>query len=327
MEDNIGCKIHEVVDNGIKKLYMENNLLKVSILTGKGSDIYEIIYKPQNMDILLKTKEGLNPYKDRNLYEHRLTWYSELFTGGWQDVLPHRGVYEDIEITQQIAGIAATLPWDYEIMENSQAAIRVKCFVTLPVVPLYVEKTFCLQHDAPKLYINETIKNIGESVIKFTWTQHSAFGGEFLDENVEIGLPSCIAFKAADFSKENRQDLASYEEQVDEVTLANGNKHSLLKVNHRNANEELFITLKNLEQSQVVLFNKEKQVGVRYCWDPETFPYIRYWYKNSEEIYTVAIEPSNDYFLSIKDSLAHGTYLSLQPGQEHSTWLTCEIFE
>ncbi|WP_177237648.1 DUF4432 family protein [Paenibacillus sp. 1_12] len=327
MGDHKGCSIRHTVEYGIDVVYLENELLKVTILVGKGSEIFEIIYKKLDMDILLKTKNGLSAYKERNLHEQRLTWYSELYTGGWQDVLPHRGIYEDIEVTPDMYGIAATLPWDYELLELSSEIVRIKCVVKLPVVPLYIEKTFCLRSNDPTIYIDETVENTGASEMKFTWTQHSAFGGQFLDEHVEIVLPDCVAFHARKFAAENQADLAQFEEAVDAISLVNGSKHNLLKVSPRFANEELFITLKNVSQPEVTLINRKKKVAVRLCWDMDSFPYLRYWYKNNDDLYTVAIEPSNDYFTNWEHSLAHGTYLTIQPREKHTVWLACKIYD
>ena len=39
------------------------------------------------------------------------------------------------------------------------------------------------------LNVTETIRNEGGEPADFTWTQHSAFGGSFLDEQVEISYP------------------------------------------------------------------------------------------------------------------------------------------
>jgi hypothetical protein len=321
-----GCSLSHGTEYGVSILYLENDLLKVTLLIGKGCEVYAMVWKQTETDVLLKTPKGLKQYEGRNLHEQRLTWYSDLYTGGWQDVLPHRGQYEDIEITSDMYGIAATLPWNYEVLEFTDVIVRIRCFVDLPVVPLTVERIISIKQNDAKLYIGETLRNTGSSEIKFTWTQHSAFGGTFLDESVEIDLPDCVAFKARDFDVSEGTDESRYESPVDSVPLDGGGTFNLLNVPPRcSSDSELFVTLKNVNQSIITLTNRKKKISVRLCWDLDTFPHLRYYYKNNDEIYTIAIEPSNDYFIRFEDSLKSGSYLSLLPRNTHSTWITCEI--
>ena len=50
-------------------------------------------------------------------------------------------------------------------------------------IPLFMKKQIRLEDET--LIVTETIRNEGGEPADFTWTQHSAFGGSFLDEQVE----------------------------------------------------------------------------------------------------------------------------------------------
>ncbi|MBW7459279.1 hypothetical protein K0U00_35025, partial [Paenibacillus sepulcri] len=248
MSNNSPCTIAETAVSNIKMLVLENILLKISILTGKGADLYEFIYKPLDMDVLLKTGAGLEGFRGRNLAEQRLGMYSELYAGGWQDCLPHRARYGSIEITQDTGGIAATLPWEYEIIENTADKAAVRCYIQLPEIPMYVEKTFMIRQNDPVLYIGERIRNTGNSAIAFTWTQHPAFGGQFLDEHVTVEVPDCIAFHPRQYAAAPGSGLGSYEEPIDRITLPSGAARNIPEVLPREAHEQLFLVLKNISE-------------------------------------------------------------------------------
>ncbi|MEK3721387.1 DUF4432 family protein [Paenibacillus sp. FSL H8-0034] len=327
MSNSSRCTIRESVISTLKTVTLENELLRVRILISKGADIFEFIYKPLDMDILLKTSNGLDRFEHRNLAEHRLNNYSELFTGGWQDCLPHRARYLDLDITQDTGGIAATVPWAYEVEQNTAECASIRCFVQLPDIPLFIEKTFKIKQGDSRLYVEQRIRNKGAAAVQFTWTQHAAFGGQFLDERVYIEFPACIAFHARQYDRAFAKDLSRFEEPINRVTLPDGTIRNLQEVLPRFANEQIFTVLTHIQEPWVKLINQDKKVGVQLRWELDAFPFIRYWSNNVEDMYTIGIEPSNDAFANFDHSLEHGTYRELQPDQSYATEYTCEIFE
>ena len=328
MAVNRECSVHEEVISGIQTVTLENALLRAQILTGKGADIYALVYKPLAVDVLLKAGGGLAAFEHRNLTERRLKHYSELFTGGWQDCLPHRARYLELDITQDTGGIAATVPWAYEIVRSGGDAVSIRCFVRLPDVPFEVEKSFTLRQGEAQLYIEQRIRNEGTAPVQFSWTQHAAFGGQFLDEHVSIEFPGGTAFHARQYDGSCREDgFSRFEEPIDRVTMPDGPSRDLRQVPPRQAHEQIFTVLTGIREPRVMLINREKRMGVQLEWELDAFPYIRYWSCNTPEMYTVGIEPSNDAFANFDHSLQHGTYRELLPGQAYATRYACRIFE
>lgn len=319
-----GCTVQEDVVFGIQTVTLENELLRVRILTGKGADIYELVYKPLHMDVLLKAG-GLAAFEHRNLAEQRLTYYSELFTGGWQDCLPHRARYRELDITQETGGIAATVPWDFEIVRSDADAVSLRCCVQLPEIPFFVEKIFTIRRGEPQLYIEQRVRNTGTAAVQFSWTQHAAFGGQFLDEHVSIELPDCVAFHARKYDSSFGDDFSRFEDPADRITMPDGTSRDLRQVLNRQTHEQLFTVLKGITEPRVKLVNRKKKVSVQLVWELEAFPFIRYWSNNVPDMYTVGIEPSNDAFANFDHSLLNGTYRELQPSEEYATRYACSI--
>ncbi len=326
MEREGGCRIGVARDSGIDEVILENDLLKVTVLAGKGGDIHAIVYKPLAVEILLKTAEGLRPFAGRDLRTNRLTWHSEIFAGGWMDVLPHRAVYRDIEVAQETSGIAATLPWNHEVAEDSPRRAAVRLSVRLPVVPLFAEKVISLVAGSAALDVSESVRNVGASPVSFTWTQHPTFGGELLDESAEVSLPRCTVFRPRDYASARDRGLGPFERGIDSFVVPGGG-WTLRSVGPRHERGELFVTMKDLDRPEAAIVNRGKNVGAALSWDGAAFPYLRYWYRSSPEIYTVGLEPSNDYFADLRDSLRHGTCLSLGPGESRSAWIRCSVFQ
>ncbi|WP_246079165.1 DUF4432 family protein [Paenibacillus piri] len=326
MSNRFECTVQESVASGVQTVTLENALLRVRILTGKGADIYELIYKPLDIDFLLKTNNGLAAFERRNLAKRRLTHYSELFTGGWQDCLPHRAKYLELDITQDTGGIAATVPWKYEILPAADSA-SVRCFVQLQDIPFLIEKTFTVKQGDPQLYIDQRILNTGTAPVQFSWTQHAAFGGQFLDEHVSIEFPDCVAFHARHYDSSYKNDFSRFEEPPERIALPDGTCRNLREVLPRGTNEHIFTVLKHIREPWAKLINRHKKVGVQLHWELDAFPFIRYWSYNADEMYTVGIEPSNDAFANFDHSLQHGTYRELKPEQQYGTRYGCTLFE
>ena len=50
---NHGCRLNEdLAYKGLRLLLMENELLRLSILVDKGTDIIELLYKPKDIDFM-----------------------------------------------------------------------------------------------------------------------------------------------------------------------------------------------------------------------------------------------------------------------------------
>jgi len=58
-----GCSINDKwTYNKMKVIFIENEFLKIGILAGRGSDIFQFIYKPVGVDLMLRLdKDILNP--------------------------------------------------------------------------------------------------------------------------------------------------------------------------------------------------------------------------------------------------------------------------
>jgi galactose mutarotase-like enzyme len=321
------CSISKESLYGIETVVLESDLLRVRILTGKGGEIYEMIYKPLKMDFLLKKRAGLRPYQERDLYKQRLSRYSELYTGGWSDVVPDRGIYEGIVLERKTAGIAATLPWDWEITEESSEKAEIKCTVLLPVFPLYLEKFISIQAGGTELMVRESAVNKGKSEMDVAWTQHITFGGDFLADNVAVILPVDKVFRAYDFHyRMMGETIEDYEDPACSVHFREGETYNFLMAPPYYEEKDRFVTMRNLKESQASLYRQDKNIGVRLTWDAKAYPYLRYWCDNRDDSYTLALEPANHFFVDFEDSKKFGTYWTMPPGDMRSLWVNCKIF-
>lgn len=303
----------------IRTLVLSNEILSVKILAGKGGDINQITYLPEQMDLLYTEDKNFSAYENRDLSKSRLTRYSENSTGGWQDVVPGFGRYGELVLKEYPVGIAAGVSWNVQEFTDSDEEVILS--VHLPCFPLFLEKRIRLKGES--LLVKERILNEGCEEADFTWTQHSVFGGDFLDGQTEIVYPGDTAFFSSLFASQGgkKEDFC---ESICDMPMPDGTRFDLTVMRKPEKDGQLIYTME-AGQGNFSLYNKGKNVGFRVDWDREIFPYIRCWYQNTEEAYSYAIEPCNYAYSSFEDTDKENMYLHLGPGKEMSTEIQLSI--
>lgn len=321
--------IRELTIEGIPAVQLENEWLSVVVLVGKGADVWELLYKPLGINLLLRTRNGLESLRGRDLRSEPLEHYARPYLGGWQELLPNRARFGDCEIGQDREGESACVPWEYELLREKAGEIALRCRVSLTGSPLTAVKKFRLRAGEPELYIEEEIEGIGGEPVQFIWTHHPAFGAPLVEKSARIALPpGSRAFQAlwADVAPNAAEHLASFEEDVGAVTLYNGRSKDLREAEESKTDgEDCYVALFGFSEATAGIDNPLLGIGVRLTWDRETWPHLRYWSSNNDEKYTVALEPTNSRFSNIDDSLRHGEALKIQPGEKRSAWIRLRV--
>jgi galactose mutarotase-like enzyme len=184
------CKFSESNLNGWKTLTLENDLLRVTILPEKGSDIIEFLYKPAGLDYLWKSPIGLieNPGPSPLPCHDFMDYYE----GGWQEILPSGGppnTYAGVDYG--LHGELWSLPWSVrydECQPTTEVSVVLNCKLTM--LPLSVEKRFTLKLGEPILHIEETLTNDSDKTIDFMWGHHPTLGAPFLNGDCVLDVPA-----------------------------------------------------------------------------------------------------------------------------------------
>ncbi|MCC3371909.1 DUF4432 family protein [Cohnella sp. REN36] len=316
----------ETTVEGIAAVRLENARLRVVILVGKGADVWELIYKPMEADVLLKTPEGLAPLRGRDLRRSPLVHYAKPYPGGWQELLPNRARFGETDVGADREGESAGLPWDWEL-RREPGAVVLQCRVALAHAPFAIGKTFRLRADAPALEIEEEAANIGRTPVRFIWTHHPAFAGPLVGPLANVVLPEgSHAFDVLRYERDRSEPPSRYEEDPRAATLPSGRTRDLTRVEPRSPDgEAIYIALAGFAVGEAGIDNPETNLSLRLSWDAETFPCLRYWSRCDDELYTVALEPSSARFSDLEDCERYGGSLVLAPGERKKTWLRVRL--
>lgn len=188
----------------MKVVFMENEFLKIGILAGRGSDIFQFVYKPVGIDLMLKLdKDILNPQEVFSQMRSTNNQFEDYYYGGWQEILPNSPAlnYRGASLGQH--GEVSLIPWNYAIVNQSSEEVSVK-FWTRPLrYPILIEKTLTLKKGSSSLEIAETLTNESDTELHLMWGHHIAFGLPFLGDGAKIET-SATKFRAEKMMPEHR---------------------------------------------------------------------------------------------------------------------------
>ncbi|MBM3705334.1 MAG: DUF4432 family protein, partial [Actinobacteria bacterium] len=287
---NHGCRLNtNYFYKDLRVAVLENEYLRISVLADKGTDIFEFLYKPGDLDFMWLSPWGINsPAKFVPSVSSREGNFMDFYEGGWQEVLPNFGYggnfYGTVE--EGLHGEICLIPWELNILEDRPSEVSIKFSVRSYRTPFFLEKTLKLKNDDPKLYISERLKNEGYSEIKFMWTHHPTFGGAFLDDSTVIDVP------------ENKVRLIYRPDALGGFTEISDSEISDLNIKwpafagHSGKDVDFSksptmvkdpaadldeICLGNFNSGWYAVTNLNKKTGFGMKWDKDIFPYLWIW--------------------------------------------------
>lgn len=321
-ERNFGCRLTEYIYRGLRTLSLENELLRVSILADKGSDIFEFLYKPLDVDFMWRSPWGVrNPAAFIPTTHTAVSSFLDYYEGGWQDCMPTGGnpaEYRGFPFGAH--GETPTLPWQYSIMEDTPERVAVRFWVRTVRTPFYVEKLIWLEGGKAVLHFEETITNEGRIGLELMWGQHPAFGPPFLDESCVIDLPGGRVH-CRELTPNTRFVQGVYSWPV--APGKDGNPIDLRRVAGMEADTSDTLRIDQLSAGWYALTNTRLQVGFGMVWPLEVFPALWFWqvYGGAYNppwygrTYNIALEPFSTIQLTLPEAIQDGSAHRLAPGE------------
>lgn len=284
--------------DGLRVVVMENELLRISILADQGTDIFEFLYKPRDVDFMLRTPNGI-----RNRAKYAASWetdhaFMDYYEGGWQELFPHGSApttYQGARIGQH--GEVWGVPWEYVVERDDPDEVRITFRVRTVRTPFLLEKTLALRSGEAVLHIRERATNEGASPFAFMWGHHIAFGPPFLSEDCVIDADAATV----------RIDDVDHPWPVGR----DGTDHSRVIPVRRGDEQMKYLT--NLRAGWYAFTNTKRGVGFGAVWDPKVFDCVWIWqefhytqgYPWYGRVYGSALEP----FSSLPKAHEKGTRL------------------
>ena len=321
------CSIKESrMARDMRAVTLENKWIAVTVLADKGADIYQLVYKPHNLDVLWKAAWGL---KDSGSVafpsSDPLTAWMDYYPGGWQELFPNGGsacTYKGGQLP--FHGEVANIPWNYEIVEESGRDVAARFDVHTVRTPFHLERVMSLVADGPILVIRERLTNEGAEEMEFMWGHHPAYGAPFLSEHCRLDIP------ARHYEADDRYDSPNnpiqqgsrwYWPQVEDKQ---GRKFDISRPHPEGAKTSMLGYFTDLAEGWYAITNTQLGVGIGLTWPLEIFPYVwcfqeyngTFGYPFFGRWYTLAVEPVSSYpGQGLEVAVQKGTARRLAPGE------------
>ena len=329
---NHGCRITRFVYLGYEAITLENEMLRATLLPGKGSDVIEFLYKPLDVDFMWASRPGLQPAGAVKAASPGSA-FLDFYPGGWQEILPNFG--EPCEYRGCTLGLhdeVSLLPWNVTVVEDHLEVVSVLLEVHCLRTPFQVRKTLTLRSGS-ELLIEEELTNDSNEVMDCTWGHHPAIGAPFLDEKCRIVLPPCRVKTQQEYVSPNSRLEKGQDCEWPMVAARNGGIVDLSRVPPMGARSHDMAYLYGLKQGWYVVFHDGRKVGFSLSWDANTFKYLWFWqvyggwhgYPWYGTSYNIGLEPCTSYPSTLTGAIAAGTQLKFDPGQSRRTHLKASV--
>lgn len=333
---NYGCRVTEFVYSGYRCVALENEKLRVSVLADKGTDIYEFLYKPRDVDFLWRSWLGIRarlhflPTSPRSAGAH-----GDYYGGGWQEMFPNCGgpsVHQGAELGQH--GEVLLLPWDYVIEVDEPELIQVRFRVRTVRTPFHLVKTMSLGREEAVLRIHERITNEGGQEVDFSWGHHPALGWPFLDENCRVDLPACRIRTVAEYNPPTSRLAPDQVSDWPNAVGLNGGVIDVSRIPQPDAAAHDMVFLDGLTEGWYAVTNTAKRVGFALRYPADVFKFLWYWqvYRGGQDhpwwgaTYNIALEPCATLPV-LSEAVERGEALRLGAGDSKEIELFATAFE
>jgi galactose mutarotase-like enzyme len=311
--------LSETEIRGHPAIWLENELLRISVLPKKGADIYQFIHKSSGVDFLMRTPADLQPPGEKPPVD-----FLDNYEGGWQELFPNPGDAYDYKGTLlPFHGEVALLPWVHTILRNDPEEAGLRLSVECHHTPFRLERVMRLRRGLTYLEIDETVTNLSDAPAFFSWGHHIVLGGDFLEDGCLLEIPARTIKTPVEFYEPATARLAAGQNEPWPVARGRnpGESFDLRRVLGPDAHLHDDIYLTDIEKGILHVDNPRLRLKFWLEWDAALFGCVVNWrpFGGADMppltgIYGLGIEPwVTD--LGLAEAINQGKALRLDPSE------------
>jgi len=277
---NYGCRIKDdIFYKGMRTVFLENDILRIGVLVDKGTDIFEFLYKPRDMDFIWLYPHGFINPRDYQMTKNQSSGrFIDFYEGGWQEIFPNGGGACNIsgaEFGQQDE--VSLLPWKYEIIEDRKEEIKIKFFTSTRLLPFSLEKIITINENIPTLSITEKVTNNSSVDLNTIWGHHMVYGHPFLEEGciINIDAKKCLTYNIPGVNDSNIPLKQEFIWPI--LPTIDGGMVNLSLIPNKSVESSKFLYINELNKGEYEILNKKRSLGIKVEWDKEVMPYLWFW--------------------------------------------------
>jgi Domain of unknown function (DUF4432) len=329
----VTCRITRSEIAGWRALTLANAKIAVTVLPDKGADIFSFIDVASGTDVLMKTPWGLQPPGSAPRPSSGADRFLHNYEGGWQELFPNTGPActhgrHDLPLHGEVATLAWRERVEREDLQEVCVALEVRC----RMLPLSLTRKMSVSEGGSALMLRETVHNLSDRLIRFTWGHHPVVGSPFLEAGCRLSVGGwAVHTPDVPFDAANVSYAAGQNEIWPEIRGIDGSAIDLSVIPGPEANTHDHASITDLDLGWIAIANPRLRLVFSIEWDPHIFRWINNWrpFGGShraplEDIYGLGLEPWVTRG-NLTEALATQSALELAGGDTLDTWLRADL--
>jgi hypothetical protein len=267
-------------ENGHRALKFGDEGLELTVLPDKGADVYRLVYRPLDLDLLWKNPVGLAPPDappQAGSGDDPFMWN---YAGTWQELFPNCGDKTEVDgVGVPFHGEVAVLPWDFEALEG-QNGYRFR--VQTRTLPFALERRLILpprpHPEAPyRLWVDESLTNLSLDPAPFVWGHHPVLGAPFLEAGCWFDCGARRIHTPAQVYEETARFAPAQTSPYPYAVLRGGGQADIRHIPGPDQHSHDDLYLDGLSAGWLALHNPRLELTFSLHWDATLFRTIVLW--------------------------------------------------
>ncbi len=298
----------------IRTVILENEHLKLTVLPEIGAKIYDIIYKPQQKNLL---------WHNPRIPPRKVPFgaaFDDVWSGGWDEIFPNDAPCNYGGERYPDMGEVWSIPWDYSVSrtEEKPQAVTLVTSVTSPITPCKLTRTLTLKEGELSIHLEYALENLSHDSLKFLWKLHPALA---INETCSIEIPASRGIIDPRYRHLYSETSAEYdwpnainreEKRVNISKIPPATEHCC---------SLHYVT--DLQDGVVKFRNPRDNLDATFKFPKEIFTSVWLFlaYGGYRSLYTAVIEPSTSYPYDLAQAIKEGNFSRIKSDSK----LKCDI--
>lgn len=301
----------------LQVIRMENRYLRIDILPELGANIYNLIYKPADRNLLWH-----NPRIPPRQVPMGIS-YDDNFHGGWDELYPNDAPGEFEGEVYPDHGELWCQEWDYQISECNEKECTLYLRVHGSVTASLMEKWITLREGENLIHVRHKLTNTGIKPLQFLWKLHPA---------LEVNSHHRIDLPAGDV--EVGPGLGRTRGEVGQIYTwpfleRDGERHDVRRVLQPESGVAEMHFATELREGWCALTDSQSKIGFGLSFDKEIFStvWVFMTYGGWRNLNTVIIEPCTAYPHTLSEAKTRGRLATLARQSSLETHTLAVVYE
>jgi len=301
-----GCRVsREYERRGTPVVFLENESLRVEILTGKGADVTQIVDKRTDTNVLFESPhEWRLPSEDYENAPDATFSFIDHYPGGWQDILPTAGGPAEIRGAPFAThGESSLLPWEVQNVDRGPSRAEIEVQATLTRYPFTVSRTFSIERGGSTLTVESSVTNNAGLELEYSWLQHIALGEPLISPNAHLDVPCETVLTEPTHDSPNARLPSGETFEWPVCRTECGEEVDLREFPPKDERIHDMVALTDLTDGRYTVTNPDLNLEVEVTFPTDVYTYLWYWqpFRGMEgspffgENYNVGLEPCTSF--------------------------------